>query len=38
MELMIEVLRYQREDGRELFTEWLHAVRDKTAQAHIRVR
>lgn len=24
---MIEVLRYQREDRREPFTEWLHAVR-----------
>lgn len=35
---MIEVLRYQREDGREPFTEWLNAVRDKLAQARIRVR
>jgi putative addiction module killer protein len=35
---MIELLRYQRADGREPFTEWLHSVRDKEAQARIRVR
>lgn len=35
---MIEVLRYQRENGSEPFTEWLTAVRDKLAQARIRVR
>lgn len=35
---MIELLRYQREDGREPFTEWLNAVRDKVAQARIRIR
>lgn len=35
---MIELLRYQRDDGREPFTEWLDAVRDKVAQARIRVR
>ena len=35
---MIETLRYQREDGREPFTEWLNTVRDKVAQARIRVR
>ena len=35
---MIELLRYRREDGREPFTEWLGAVRDKVAQARIRVR
>jgi putative addiction module killer protein len=34
----IELLRYQREDGRIPFTEWLHGVRDKEAQARIRVR
>lgn len=34
---MIELLRYQREDGREPFTEWLDAVRDRPAQARIRV-
>jgi putative addiction module killer protein len=38
MTLMLELLRYQREDGREPFTEWLDAVRDKVAQARIRVR
>ena len=35
---MIEILRYQRDDGREPFTEWLDAIRDKVAQARIRVR
>lgn len=35
---MIELLRYQRNDGHEPFTEWLEAVRDKVAQARIRVR
>ena len=35
---MIELFRYQREDGREPFTEWLRAVRDKVAPARIRVR
>ncbi|MFJ1259945.1 type II toxin-antitoxin system RelE/ParE family toxin [Cupriavidus sp. CuC1] len=35
---MIELLRYQREDGREPFSEWLTAIRDKVAQARIRVR
>lgn len=35
---MIELLRYQRDDGREPFTEWLNALRDKIAQARIRVR
>jgi putative addiction module killer protein len=35
---VIELLRYRREDGREPFTEWLEAVRDKVAQARIRVR
>jgi putative addiction module killer protein len=35
---MIELFRYQREDGREPFTEWLTAVRDKIAAARIRVR
>lgn len=35
---MIELLRYQREDGREPFTEWLNGLRDKVAQARIRVR
>ena len=35
---MIELLRYQREDGREPFSEWLNALRDKVAQARIRMR
>lgn len=35
---MIELLRYQHDDGREPFTEWLASVRDKVAQARIRVR
>jgi putative addiction module killer protein len=35
---MVDVLRYQKEDGREPLTEWLSAVRDKTAQARIRIR
>jgi putative addiction module killer protein len=35
---VIELFRYQREDGSEPFTEWLSAVRDKTAAARIRVR
>ena len=34
---MIELLRYRREDGREPFTQWLEEVRDKVAQARIRV-
>ncbi len=35
---MIGLLRYQRENGREPFTECLNAQRDKLAQARIRVR
>lgn len=35
---MIELCRYQRDDGREPFTEWLNALRDRTAQARIRLR
>jgi putative component of toxin-antitoxin plasmid stabilization module len=35
---MIELLRYQRDDGREPFTEWLDNLRDKIAQARIRIR
>ena len=35
---MIELIRYQREDKREPFTQWLEAIRDKTAQARVRVR
>jgi putative addiction module killer protein len=35
---MLELFRYQREDGSEPFTDWLDTVRDKVAQARIRVR
>jgi putative addiction module killer protein len=35
---MIELLRYQRENGQVPFSEWLNGLRDKTAQARIRVR
>ncbi|MBN3791486.1 type II toxin-antitoxin system RelE/ParE family toxin [Burkholderia sp. Ac-20353] len=35
---VFELLRYQCDDGCEPFTEWLLAIRDKVAQARIRVR
>jgi putative addiction module killer protein len=35
---MIELFRYRRDDGREPFTEWLDALRDKVAEARVRVR
>lgn len=35
---MIEIFRYQRANGEEPFTEWLQSVRDKVAQARIRIR
>lgn len=35
---MFQLLRYQREDGRKSFTEWLNGLRDLKAQARIRVR
>lgn len=35
---MIELLRYQRENGQVPFTDWLNELRDKVAQARIRVR
>ena len=35
---MIEVFRYQTEDGAEPITAWLQSLRDKQAQAKIRVR
>ena len=35
---MVEVLRYQTEDGRQPFTEWLDSIEDRAAQARIRVR
>ena len=34
----MELLRYQRADGSEPFTEWLASLRDKTGSARIRMR
>ena len=35
---MIELFRYQRADGREPVSDWLEGMRDKIAQARIRMR
>ena len=35
---MIEVFRYQAGDGKEPVTEWLLSLRDKQAQAKLRLR
>ena len=35
---MITLLRYQTENGKEPVTDWLHSIRDKQAQAKIRLR
>lgn len=35
---MIELVRYQREDGREPFTDWLRALRDGAAKIRIATR
>jgi len=35
---MINLFRYQSDDSGEPFTEWLKSLRDKVAQARIRVR
>ena len=35
---MIELLRYQTEDETEPVTEWLNGLRDKQAQAKLRIR
>lgn len=35
---MLELLRYQAESGRVPFTDWLDGLRDKAAQARIRLR
>lgn len=35
---MIEVFRYQREDGIEPVTNWLKSLRDKRAEAKVRIR
>lgn len=35
---MIEVFRYQAEDGTEPVSDWLNGLRDKRAQAKLRIR
>jgi len=35
---MIELFRYQRRDGTEPFSDWLASLRDKIAEARIRIR
>jgi putative addiction module killer protein len=35
---MIEVFRYHTDDGKEPVTEWLLSLRDKQAQAKVRLR
>ncbi|MBB5391275.1 MULTISPECIES: type II toxin-antitoxin system RelE/ParE family toxin [unclassified Herbaspirillum] len=35
---MIELFRYQRADGHEPLSDWLDKLRDKIAQARIRIR
>jgi putative addiction module killer protein len=35
---MIEVFRYQTADGEEPLTEWLQSLRDRQAQAKVRIR
>ena len=35
---MLEVLRYQREDGTVPITDWLRSLRDKRAEAKARIR
>lgn len=35
---MIEVFRYQADDGTEPVTDWLNSLQDKQAQAKLRVR
>ena len=35
---MIEVFRYQAGDGKEPLTEWFKSLRDKQAQAKVRIR
>lgn len=32
------MLRYQAEDGRQPFTEWLTSIQDKVMQARLRIR
>ena len=35
---MIEVFRYQADNGTEPVTDWLQSLRDKQAQAKVRIR
>lgn len=35
---MIELIRYQQEDGRESYTEWFRSLRDQIAKARIAGR
>ena len=35
---MINLVRYQQTNGDEPFSDWLNGVRDKIAQARIRIR
>ncbi len=35
---MIEVFRYQTASGEEPVTDWLHSLRDRQAQAKVRIR
>jgi putative addiction module killer protein len=35
---VIEIVRYQRVDGNEPFTEWIRALRDSTARIRIYAR
>jgi putative addiction module killer protein len=35
---MIELLRYQTTEGAEPLTDWLHTLKDKQAQAKVRIR
>lgn len=34
----MELIRYRRDDGYEPISEWLNGLRDKVAQARIRIR
>ena len=35
---MIELIRFQQEDGREPYTEWFRGLRDRMAKARIEAR
>lgn len=34
----MKLYRYQRKDGRVPFSDWLNGIRDKRAQARVRIR